>query len=31
MADYRTAEDIILMAAIGFWLLVVAAAYLLGV
>lgn len=31
MADYRTAEDMTLVAAIGFWLLVVAAAYLFGV
>lgn len=31
MADYRTAEDVILWVTIGFWLLVVATAFLIGV
>ena len=31
MVNYSTAEDMILVVAISFWLLVVGAAYLLGV
>lgn len=30
MADYRTAEDMILVGTIGFWLLVVASAFFIG-